>query len=107
MGGSLVRWGGLVDVGDDIRRSTTQNVSDSSPEYFPCCRAAWNCLLERCSAMELLFVVDGCLYAAASVRVSSLLIELHPWIIMRLLNLSLKPWGRVGAAGNDLRHGLF
>jgi hypothetical protein len=26
---------------------------------------------------------------------------------MRLLNLSLKPWGRVGAAGNGLRHGLF
>jgi hypothetical protein len=55
--------------------------------------------------MALLLIADECLYAAASVRVSSLLIELRPWIVMRLLNL--KPWGRVGAAGNGLRHGLF
>ena len=31
MGGTVVLWDGLEGVGDDIRRSTTQNVTDSSP----------------------------------------------------------------------------
>jgi hypothetical protein len=31
MGGTVVLWDGLEGVGDDIMRSTTQNVTDSSP----------------------------------------------------------------------------
>jgi hypothetical protein len=54
-------------------------------------RGSVNWLLGQWSTMVPLFVVGGCFYATASVRLFSLLIWLHPWIAMHLSDLNLEP----------------